>query len=111
MKLLKQLKRYGMVTAVNIIILTALMISISIPSYAQKRGVFLRDDFNNLESWKPLNFQKIKQHTEYSTVQEGENSYLKADSNASASGKLADTSGPNASGRTRRRAASTKART
>jgi len=62
------------------------LISASLPSYAQESEVFLRDDFNNLESWKPLTFPKIKHHTAYSAVQEGGESYLKAESDASASG-------------------------
>ncbi|KPK02742.1 MAG: hypothetical protein AMK71_01230 [Nitrospira bacterium SG8_35_4] len=53
---------------------------------AQETGIFLREDFNSLENWEPMNFPKIKRHTLYTIVQEGESSYLKAESNASASG-------------------------
>jgi len=53
---------------------------------AQDAKILFRDDFNNLENWKHLNFPKIKRHTLYATVQDGTISYLKAESNASASG-------------------------
>ena len=59
---------------------------ISSMALAQDEKIFFHDDFNNLENWKPLNFPKIKRHTLYSTIQDGTNSYLKAESNASASG-------------------------
>ena len=56
------------------------------PVYAQNEGIFFREDFNGLENWRPLYFPKIKEHTEYSIATEGVESYLKAESNASASG-------------------------
>jgi len=52
---------------------------------AQTRSVFLREDFNNLENWKPLFFPKIKQHSTYTIVKDGPDSLLKAESNSSAS--------------------------
>ncbi len=48
--------------------------------------IMFREDFNDLENWRPLYFPKIKEHTDYSIVKEGEEAYLKAESNASASG-------------------------
>lgn len=68
-----------------IIILILLIMPISIV-HAQKNEVILREDFNNLEDWKPLHFKKIKEHTTYSIEKERDKSYLKAESNASASG-------------------------
>lgn len=56
--------------------------------YADEHKVLLREDFNNLAQWKPLFFPKIKKHTEYTIEKEDVNSYLKAESNASASGIL-----------------------
>ena len=44
--------------------------------------VLLKEDFNSLENWEPLNFEKIKKHSTY----EVKNSILIAQSNASASG-------------------------
>jgi hypothetical protein len=65
-----------------VILLAASIIQV----FAQEREVFLREDFDDIEDWKPLHFQNIKEHTEYSVVKEGDKAYLKADSNASASG-------------------------
>ena len=44
--------------------------------------ILLKEDFNSLENWEPLNFEKIKKHSTY----EVKNSILIAQSNASASG-------------------------
>jgi hypothetical protein len=54
-------------------------------SASQSSG-FLEEDFNTLEKWKPLYFPKIKRHSEYSIVNENNNSFLKTVSNNSASG-------------------------
>jgi hypothetical protein len=52
-------------------------------------GKFLfREDFNDLNGWKPLSFPKIKKHTSYRIESNGPGSYLKAESNASASAVL-----------------------
>ena len=49
--------------------------------------VALREDFNNLENWKPLNFPKIERHSEYAiTLDNAGKRILTARSNASASG-------------------------
>ncbi|MBI5074338.1 MAG: DUF3047 domain-containing protein [Nitrospirae bacterium] len=56
--------------------------------YAQDDGVFLREDFNDLHNWRPLFFPKIKKHTEYTIEKDGDRSYLRAESNASASGLI-----------------------
>jgi hypothetical protein len=55
-------------------------------AYGLEREVLLREDFNGLDDWKPLTFPKIEKHTTYSIFKDGDKSYLKADSNASASG-------------------------
>lgn len=49
----------------------------------------MRDDFENLDKWKPLNFEKIEKHTQYS-IDKGNphGSYLKAESDNSASGLI-----------------------
>ncbi len=69
----------------KLIILILLLLIIN-PVLAQENDVFLREDFGDLEDWKPLHFKKIEEHTEYSIVKEGNESYLKAESRASASG-------------------------
>jgi hypothetical protein len=58
-----------------------------VPCLAPAEGddIFLREDFNDLKEWDPLHFDKIEEHTVY-TIVEDEGVYLKAESNASASG-------------------------
>jgi hypothetical protein len=56
--------------------------------YADGNKVFLHEDFNDLQNWKPLFFPKIKRHTEYTIEKDGQSSFLKARSNASASGLI-----------------------
>ncbi len=58
----------------------------ALPSFGQEKRVFIREDFNSLDDWKPLYFPKIKRHSIYTVVKEQNGSYLKAESNASASG-------------------------
>jgi len=53
---------------------------------AEARPVFLREDFNDLAHWRPLFFPKIKRHSQYTIEKDGDMSYLRAESNASASG-------------------------
>lgn len=55
------------------------------PLSGQCGEVFLHDDFNNFENWKPLYFPKIKKHSIYSIEKNGAESYLRAESHASAS--------------------------
>jgi hypothetical protein len=54
--------------------------------YTQEKTVFLREEFDDLEYWKPLHFPKIKKHTRYSVIEKGDKSYLIIESNSSASG-------------------------
>ena len=56
------------------------------PLAAQERKVFLYEDFGNLDNWKPLYFPKIGKHTVYSVESKDGEHYLRAESNASASG-------------------------
>jgi len=53
---------------------------------AEPAPVLFREDFNDLTNWRPLYFPKIKQHSLYTIVRDGNDSFLKAESNASASG-------------------------
>ena len=43
------------------------------------------EDFHTLEQWKPFYFSNVKKHTIYTTVTNGNEHYLRADSNNSAS--------------------------
>jgi len=51
----------------------------------KSENILLREDFNSLENWEPLFFKKIPQHSTYTVVQLGNESYLKAESSSSAS--------------------------
>lgn len=53
--------------------------------YAQDKNILIHEDFQNLENWSPLYFQKIKKHTQYSIIKEEGRSFLKTESNTSAS--------------------------
>lgn len=67
------------------IFLLPMIIFFPLISYAGDK-VFLREEFNDLTNWNPLNFPKIKRHTIYTIESNGEERYLKAESDASASG-------------------------
>jgi hypothetical protein len=54
-------------------------------AYTQNRDILLQEDFKDIKNWKDFYFPKIKKHTRYSIVQEGGKTYLKAESNSSAS--------------------------
>ncbi len=63
-----------------------LLLAGSFDLYAQDNGILLREDFNDLHNWRPLVFPKIKKQTVYTIEKDNGRSYLKAESNASASG-------------------------
>lgn len=44
-----------------------------------------RENFNSLDNWKPFFFPKMKRHTTYGVEKDGDESYLRAESDASAS--------------------------
>ena len=56
--------------------------------YAESNEVLLREDFQSLNNWEPLHFKKIKEHTKYSILADGGQSYIKAESDSSASGMV-----------------------
>jgi len=53
--------------------------------YAQDNNILISEHFQTLENWRPLYFPKIKKHSQYAVIKEDEKTYLKAESNASAS--------------------------
>ena len=60
----------------------------SMPSSAlasDNRDILLREDFYNLDNWKPFFFPKIKKHSIYTIETDGQNHILKAESSGSAS--------------------------
>ncbi len=48
----------------------------------------LREEFNDLNNWEPLYFEKIEEHSVYSTAVDESGSHLKAESDSSASGLI-----------------------
>ncbi len=53
--------------------------------HSQEQNILLQEQFDNISNWEPLLFPKIKEHSSYTVVADDEGSYLKAQSNASAS--------------------------
>lgn len=51
-----------------------------------KQSAAFREDFDTLAQWEPLTFPKIKAHSTYTLVREGDRSSLRAESRNSASG-------------------------
>ncbi len=49
---------------------------------------FFFEDFNNLNQWSPLHFEKIDRWSDYSIIDEGNNKILEAKSDSSASGLI-----------------------
>lgn len=57
------------------------------PALAAEEGnVFVREDFETLDDWRPLTFPKIKKQSTYRIERDRDRSMLRADSNGSASG-------------------------
>ncbi len=70
--------------AVSLVILLAALAASTVPG--ETRDVFFREDFRHLENWTPYTFPKVRAHSAYSILREGNRSYLKAESSVSASG-------------------------
>jgi len=73
----------SLTTASLFVVIMALCVAVT---WGQVKSVLFREDFNDLENWRPLVFPKIKQHSTYSIDMDGKDHILKAASNASASG-------------------------
>jgi hypothetical protein len=71
-----------------ILIMLLILFSYTVNSHAEERKSLFREEFNNLENWKPLYFPKIQKHTSYTIERHGNDHYLRAESNASASALL-----------------------
>ena len=66
--------------------LMVFMMLLPAAGWSQAGAVLFREDFHDLAQWKPLLFPKIPRHSDYTVVREGDSSFLRAESNASASG-------------------------
>jgi hypothetical protein len=71
------------ITAVLTIFMAAAQYTVS---FAKDDAVFFREEFNNLENWRPLYFPKIKVHSRYAAEKDHNGTYLRTESSASASG-------------------------
>jgi hypothetical protein len=94
------LRRDNMKTMVSILFLPVMILAVSSHFVSAQtpaeKSVFIREDFDNLDGWRPLTFPKIKNHTEYTITANGNESELTARSRASASGLiLKETFDPN----------------
>jgi hypothetical protein len=77
-----------MVSGLKIKVVAIILITLYLSVYTEGSETFLREDFKSLNNWEPLYFKKIKEHTKYSIVSDGDQSYLMAESDASASGMV-----------------------
>ncbi len=62
-----------------------LLILAAAPLRAAEESVLFREDFHNLENWRPLFFPKIPKHSVYTVEAQADRHYLRAESDASAS--------------------------
>lgn len=62
------------------------------PAGAADRQVLFREDFANLDNWKPFTFPRIRKHSVYSIENRGTQHVLRAESSASASAIVYKTS-------------------
>ena len=69
---------------VKVVLVLLIFTSASLAAAAEKQILF-REDFRSLDNWEPLFFPKIKKHSTYTIESVGKRSFLKAESQASAS--------------------------
>jgi hypothetical protein len=63
-----------------------LTVLVFLPALAAAQStVLLREEFQDLNHWRPLSFPKIKEHTQYTIEEQGRESVLRTESRASAS--------------------------
>jgi hypothetical protein len=75
----------GITKAIIILSTCAVLVLLALVVHAEESGVLFREDFLGLEDWEPIHFRKIKEHTKYRIEKSGDDVYLLASSNASAS--------------------------
>ncbi len=66
-------------------ICTMAVLVTAFPASADDHHILFRENFANLDNWKPFTFPKIKKHSVYTIEKEGEKHILKVESCASAS--------------------------
>jgi hypothetical protein len=63
-----------------------LLVLLLLPALAEAQAtVLLREEFHDLNQWRPVTFPKIKEHTQYTIEEQGRESVLRAESRGSAS--------------------------
>jgi len=67
------------------VILIVLYGVVLVQAFTETITVLFREDFTNLDNWEPFFFPGIESHSTYGIVTDGTESFLKAQSNASAS--------------------------
>jgi hypothetical protein len=78
--------RHGIKRNIHGVLWTLLLLFFTVaPVVAADSNPFFRENFDSLAQWEPLMFPKIKAHSIYTLVREGEKSILKAESRDSAS--------------------------
>ncbi|MBC8413554.1 MAG: DUF3047 domain-containing protein [Nitrospira sp.] len=70
----------------SLTLLIVLFAAMNLP--AENSATFFREEFDDLENWKPLHFPKIEAHTKYLIEKEVNGNVLKAESSSSASGLI-----------------------
>jgi hypothetical protein len=80
--------RFSRILTFFYILILCLSLSATTMKAEEGKDILFHEDFVNLDAWKPYKFPKIERQSTYSIVQEGPASYLKAESNASASALL-----------------------
>jgi hypothetical protein len=70
------------------LLVSAVVLVIAATVFAGNPKVLFRDDFDSLDEWKPVLFPRIKRHSTYGIHRDSGGSYLRAESDASASGLL-----------------------
>ncbi len=66
-------------------LIVILIILAAVTTAKAEQKILFRVNFNTLTDWEPLNFPKIKNHSQYTLAAEGNKTVLKAESHASAS--------------------------
>ena len=66
-------------------IIAVIFMFLMVPTAYPDSKVLFREDFNNLENWRIVHFPKVPKHTAYTVETKGVESFLKAESKASAS--------------------------
>jgi hypothetical protein len=67
-----------------ITVITCVAVAVT-PVHSKKQETFFLENFNDINNWEIFLFPKIENHSTYVIASEGEHSFLKTESNASAS--------------------------